>query len=429
MRRFLGTAALASVLFVPFAVLASVSSDLRYGAHGSDVVALQRFLIAEGYLQGQATGNFYSQTLAAVKTFQKARGLPATGFVGPQTRAAINAAPADDASGVRASSTLLADLQAKLAILLRQIKASQGTSTSVSSAAFDFDQSWRDSVVNILCMSRYGSIDDAVSGSGIIVDPRGIILTNAHMAQAFLFSDWPDPSLYQCSIRTGSPAAPQYTASLLYIPDAWIQADLKDAFKPDDLTVYGAHDYALLFITGTTSNSVQMPASFPYLPVYTGPALPVGTPAYLSGYAAEFLGGQQLQRSLYQLSSPASVYQDRSIADDTQPDVVAFSGNIASQHGSSGGAVIAQGGQLAGILTFLDKNPGYSTGDRILNAITTDYISRDLQNDTGFTLVRALAMPDPRASSEKFMANEGAQYQDAYAALWKSKGFNIPSLR
>ena len=79
-----------SVTTIPPA--ASVSrAELRPGSRGSDVVALQERLTALGYNPGAADGDFSSATTAAVIAFQRAKGLPADGVVGPQTWAALNA--------------------------------------------------------------------------------------------------------------------------------------------------------------------------------------------------------------------------------------------------------------------------------------------------------------------------------------------------
>jgi murein L,D-transpeptidase YcbB/YkuD len=43
-----------------------------------------------GFYTGPITGRFGSLTRAAVKAFQKARGLDQAGYVGPATRAALN---------------------------------------------------------------------------------------------------------------------------------------------------------------------------------------------------------------------------------------------------------------------------------------------------------------------------------------------------
>ncbi len=68
----------------------SLDYNLRYGQYDlSAVTALQVYLNATGYMQYPATGYFGSLTYRAVVAFQNANGLPATGFVGPLTRAQI----------------------------------------------------------------------------------------------------------------------------------------------------------------------------------------------------------------------------------------------------------------------------------------------------------------------------------------------------
>lgn len=60
------------------------------GSRGNDVTELQKRLIAEGLLSTDATGYFGKLTSDAVKKFQEKNGIPATGLVGPMTRAALN---------------------------------------------------------------------------------------------------------------------------------------------------------------------------------------------------------------------------------------------------------------------------------------------------------------------------------------------------
>ena len=72
------------------------STNLTVGSRGADVVALQTWLIANGYSipaitsGAAAKGYFGSQTKAAVMAYQASRGIPNTGFVGPLTRGALN---------------------------------------------------------------------------------------------------------------------------------------------------------------------------------------------------------------------------------------------------------------------------------------------------------------------------------------------------
>ena len=71
-------------------------TNLTVGSTGADVVALQTWLIANGYsipaiASGAASkGYFGAQTQTAVKAYQAAKGIPSTGFVGPLTRGALN---------------------------------------------------------------------------------------------------------------------------------------------------------------------------------------------------------------------------------------------------------------------------------------------------------------------------------------------------
>jgi peptidoglycan hydrolase-like protein with peptidoglycan-binding domain len=67
------------------------NTDLQIGSTGSDVTALQGALTNEGVYSGEITGGFYTQTFTAVKAFQNKYGIDATGYVGPATRAKLNA--------------------------------------------------------------------------------------------------------------------------------------------------------------------------------------------------------------------------------------------------------------------------------------------------------------------------------------------------
>ena len=60
---------------------------------GEDVVSVQALLDALGYAPGPIDGTYGPTTAAAVKDFQAAQGLRVDGIVGPQTLAALQAAP------------------------------------------------------------------------------------------------------------------------------------------------------------------------------------------------------------------------------------------------------------------------------------------------------------------------------------------------
>ena len=73
---------------------------LKKGMNGADVKELQAALNAAGHDCGAVDGDFGPKTDAAVRAFQKAKGLDADGQAGPKTIAALAAAaPAGEASG------------------------------------------------------------------------------------------------------------------------------------------------------------------------------------------------------------------------------------------------------------------------------------------------------------------------------------------
>jgi len=70
------------------------SNYLSVGSTGPDVVALQSWLVSQGFLTmpaGVSEGYFGSLTKAAVVAYQASVGLPSTGYVGPLTVAKLNA--------------------------------------------------------------------------------------------------------------------------------------------------------------------------------------------------------------------------------------------------------------------------------------------------------------------------------------------------
>lgn len=73
------------------AACTDLASDLDYGASGADVTSLQNFLRDGGFLTVVPNGNFGPSTQAAVKKFQSANNVNATGYVGPSTRAKMKA--------------------------------------------------------------------------------------------------------------------------------------------------------------------------------------------------------------------------------------------------------------------------------------------------------------------------------------------------
>jgi hypothetical protein len=243
----------------------------------------------------------------------------------------------------------------------------------------------RASLVNILCMPRGGGSLAPISGSGVIIDSRGVILTNAHVAQYVLLSEDSEVNL-SCQIRIGAPATAAFTAEVLYIPPVWVTAHAAEINTPHP-TGTGEHDYALLRITGTVSGQA-LPATFPYLPYDTREAIGfLGDQLLGASYPAEFLGGLAAENDLYPVSSVSAIDQLLTFATSTVDDI-SLGGVIEAQSGSSGGPVVNQWGYLIGLITT--TSDATTTAARDLRAVTVSYINRDIETQTGSSLAAFL---------------------------------------
>ncbi len=120
----------------------------------------------------------------------------------------------------------------------------------------------RSALVNIICASNNPGVK-SISGSGVIIDPKGVVLTNAHIAQYFLLATDPNQHI-SCVLRVGTPARDAYKAALVFISPAWLEANPKTITTLHP-TGSGEHDYALLAIL-TSATSAPLPTTFAYTP-------------------------------------------------------------------------------------------------------------------------------------------------------------------
>jgi len=113
----------------------SSHATVRVGSKGSDVVTLQQKLLSLGYslpVYG-ADGSFGSETLAAVRAFQKGKGLSVDGVCGPKTWAALESA---QASSSAASGTKGLSIQA---VIIRKNWTGDGKDKVLDCGQFELD--------------------------------------------------------------------------------------------------------------------------------------------------------------------------------------------------------------------------------------------------------------------------------------------------
>lgn len=232
-------------------------------------------------------------------------------------------------------------------------------------------------LVNILCAPRNGSLSP-ISASGVIIDPRGVILTNAHVAQYLLLAADPAVNL-SCVVRAGSPAYPTWNAETLFVPPTWVKEHAVDITTAHAAGT-GEYDYALLRITSAVAGQA-MSAAFPFLPIDTREAIAfTEDPVLVASYPAEFLGGIVTQMNLYPASSITTI-QKLLTFDNKTVDIMSLGGIIEAQSGSSGGAAINEWGRLVGIIST--TSGGTTTAARDLHAITLSYINRNIVSESG----------------------------------------------
>ncbi len=86
----------------------------KYGSRGEEVRQIQTKLKRWGYYNGNIDGIYGTQTLNAVKYFQRKNGLTVDGIAGPKTLAAMGIMNSSNSSGSSASNSNDLNLLARL---------------------------------------------------------------------------------------------------------------------------------------------------------------------------------------------------------------------------------------------------------------------------------------------------------------------------
>lgn len=247
----------------------------------------------------------------------------------------------------------------------------------------------RSAVVNILCSPvTPGGTLRGISGSGVIIDPRGIILTAAHIGQYELLAE-ARPDLMHCTIRTGSPATNAYIATPVYVSSQWIKKHAR-TISTAVPSGTGEDDYALLAIASSATNT-PLPPSFPAIAIGAN-AMKDNDPVVIGSYGAEFLTSAGIKSGIFPTLVFGSV-RERFTFNTQTIDLISVGGGAAAQEGSSGGAIANASGQLVGLITTSSTNTNLA--DRDLRAITMPYLQRAFRAESGDSLSDYLERTSP----------------------------------
>lgn len=271
----------------------------------------------------------------------------------------------------------------------RQIIIPSTPIATISSIQADNEERIKNSIVNIYCTIKIGKNIKVVTGSGVVVDPEGVVLTNAHVGQFPLLQGNSIAKNMNCEIRTGSPISNSYGVKPLYISKDWINKNFRNISQLN-FSETGENDIALLQIVEKTTNNtlnkkfdwVSISASTPSTNDYVS----------IASYPASILASRGVNALLSVQKENLRVHNAFSFSETTQVDLIETTDSLHVQHGSSGGGVFDNFGKLAGIIAITVNGDNPST--RHARALTLSHIDNVIKRDTGKNLTEILSI-DP----------------------------------
>lgn len=219
-------------------------------------------------------------------------------------------------------------------------------------------------VIQIFCVTDR----EIFSASGIIVNDRGLVLTNAHVADIVVKA-----GDGKCQARHGNPANPFAKVKIIFEADTNLKI-------PE--TQVPQRDIAFLKIYDATE-----PFSVAEISLVSAN---VGEELLTLGYPSEFLqslntlNNSNLVFSLLTVASLADVDGNVSTAEG-----YVFEGGLALQQGSSGTALFNRAGKVVGLLFATTKNK--TTAEREGIGFMMSYVDKVMQIETGQNLAEFIS--------------------------------------
>ena len=250
----------------------------------------------------------------------------------------------------------------------KKLVESLSTPAVVSKASVT--QTTENSLVNIFCSQKVGNVRKTITGSGVLINLDGTVLTNSHVAQFPLVAE--SNNSVVCIARIGSPAQTVLSVKTAFISPEWVKTNAKyinSGGGPET----GQSDYALLNISYADGRKLDMyPSSIEQ--TYT----PVGTNIEAVSYPANILATKGVNSSLYIKREPLQVTNLFTFAgfDSNHPDIIETSDSTIGQGGSSGGALTNENGGLVGLITTIVD--GSTANTKKIRGVSVNHIQDQL---------------------------------------------------
>lgn len=222
-----------------------------------------------------------------------------------------------------------------------------------------FYDRFANAVVQVFCTTP----ESVFTASGVIVNERGLILINAHIAEIIK-----QAGETHCRVKHGNPA--DAFANLQIVYEADITLKILDTQVPQ-------YDFAFAKLTNPTAPFATVSIDLDIVER--------GTTLLTLGYPSEFLQSITAASNSNLVFSALTVDDLGDIdGDRTTAEAYVFRGGLVLQRGSSGTALFTRSGGVVGIIFATTK--ATTTAEREGFALMTSYINRVLQLETGQSL-------------------------------------------
>lgn len=236
-----------------------------------------------------------------------------------------------------------------------------------------------DAIVNIFCSQKIlvnGKVSNkrrTVTGSGVLINKDGTVLTNAHVGQFPLLSE--KNSNIVCLARYGNPTKGSLSVRVSYISPEWVK-EYGKYINTEGAPQTGKSDFALLKISLPRSDIKTEGSTSTLSPIVVQKVLPTqGETIYSVSYPADILGVKGVTAALPLQKEQLSLSKTYSLG-VTPDDVIETSPSTSGQRGASGGAIVDQHGHLIGTITTIVNSS--SPSKKIIRAMSIAHTDAEL---------------------------------------------------